>query len=100
MCCEGSSGTFLRADEDKTRSLEEVEEKMARATMIPRNNGEVCVILLALKTDAFCTETHCSRIALLGEVIILIAKLVLFPIIVLPPQTLVPNHKPWARTNR
>lgn len=39
---EGSSGTFLRADEDKSRSLEAVEEKMARATMIPRINGEVC----------------------------------------------------------
>ncbi|KAG0601505.1 hypothetical protein M758_11G117000 [Ceratodon purpureus] len=38
-----SSGTFLRADEDKTRSLEEVEEKMARATMVPRGNGEVCI---------------------------------------------------------
>uniref|UniRef100_A0A7I4FA62 Prolyl 4-hydroxylase alpha subunit domain-containing protein n=1 Tax=Physcomitrium patens TaxID=3218 RepID=A0A7I4FA62_PHYPA len=36
-----SSGTFLRASEDKTQSLAEVEEKMARATMIPRQNGEV-----------------------------------------------------------
>lgn len=41
-CFEGSSGTFLRAAEDHSRSLEEVEEKMARATMIPRVNGEVC----------------------------------------------------------
>jgi prolyl 4-hydroxylase len=41
---EGSSGTFLRAEEDKTRSLLAVEEKMARATMIPRMNGEVCII--------------------------------------------------------
>lgn len=40
-----SSGTFLRADEDKSRSLGEVEEKMARATMIPRNNGEAFNVL-------------------------------------------------------
>lgn len=31
----------MRADEDTTRSLEQVEEKMAKATMIPRENGEV-----------------------------------------------------------
>ena len=43
---EGSSGTFLRAADDHSRSLEEVEEKMARATMIPRANGEVCKSIL------------------------------------------------------
>lgn len=40
-----SSGTFLRADEDTTRSLEQVEEKMAKATMIPRENGEAFNVL-------------------------------------------------------
>jgi prolyl 4-hydroxylase len=40
-----SSGTFLRAEDDKTRSLEAVEEKMARATMIPRINGEAFNVL-------------------------------------------------------
>jgi prolyl 4-hydroxylase len=40
-----SSGAFLRADEDKSRSLWEVEEKMARATMIPRSNGEAFNVL-------------------------------------------------------
>lgn len=40
-----SSGTFLRASEDKTQSLAEVEEKMARATMIPRQNGEAFNVL-------------------------------------------------------
>jgi len=40
-----SSGTFLRAEEDKSRSLGKIEEKMARATMIPRNNGEAFNVL-------------------------------------------------------
>jgi len=40
-----SSGTFLRATDDHSRSLEEVEERMARATMIPRANGEAFNIL-------------------------------------------------------
>jgi len=36
-----SSGTFLSANEDPTGTLAEVEKKIARATMIPRNHGEV-----------------------------------------------------------
>jgi hypothetical protein len=36
-----SSGTFLSANEDLTGTLAEVEKKIARATMIPRNHGEV-----------------------------------------------------------
>jgi prolyl 4-hydroxylase len=40
-----SSGTFLRANEDKTGALDWVEERMARATMIPRAHGEVCLLL-------------------------------------------------------
>jgi len=36
-----SSGTFLSANEDPTRTLAEIEKKIARATMIPRNHGEV-----------------------------------------------------------
>ncbi|WVZ60644.1 hypothetical protein U9M48_010637 [Paspalum notatum var. saurae] len=35
-----SSGTFLSANEDPTGTLAEVEKKIARATMIPRNHGE------------------------------------------------------------
>jgi hypothetical protein len=35
-----SSGTFVRAKEEKTGALDWVEEKMARATMIPRAHGE------------------------------------------------------------
>ncbi|PSS29285.1 Prolyl 4-hydroxylase [Actinidia chinensis var. chinensis] len=36
-----SSGTFISAEEDKTGILEFVEQKIARATMIPRSHGEV-----------------------------------------------------------
>jgi len=36
-----SSGTFLSANEDPTRTLAEIEKKIARATMLPRNHGEV-----------------------------------------------------------
>jgi prolyl 4-hydroxylase len=36
-----SSGTFLGANEDPTGTLVEVEKKVERATMIPRNHGEV-----------------------------------------------------------
>ncbi|KAL8151767.1 hypothetical protein V2J09_021575 [Rumex salicifolius] len=35
-----SSGMFLSASEDKTGVLDAIEEKIARATMIPRNYGE------------------------------------------------------------
>lgn len=37
----GSSGTFLSASHDKTGTLAWVEERMAKATMIPRAHGEV-----------------------------------------------------------
>ncbi|KAH9569254.1 hypothetical protein CY35_03G123600 [Sphagnum magellanicum] len=40
-----SSGTFLRANEDKTGALDWVEERMARATMIPRAHGEAFNVL-------------------------------------------------------
>ncbi|KAF0888393.1 hypothetical protein E2562_014211 [Oryza meyeriana var. granulata] len=40
-----SSGTFLSADEDPTGTLAEVEKKIAKATMIPRNHGEPFNIL-------------------------------------------------------
>jgi hypothetical protein len=36
-----SSGTFLGANEDSTRTLAEIEKKIARATVLPRNHGEV-----------------------------------------------------------
>ncbi|KAK8942611.1 hypothetical protein KSP39_PZI009630 [Platanthera zijinensis] len=40
-----SSGTFLSASEDSTETLKYIEEKIARATMIPRNHGEAFNIL-------------------------------------------------------
>jgi prolyl 4-hydroxylase len=40
-----SSGTFVRAKEEKAGALDWVEEKMARATMIPRAHGEAFNIL-------------------------------------------------------
>ncbi|KAK2361325.1 2-oxoglutarate (2OG) and Fe(II)-dependent oxygenase superfamily protein [Trifolium repens] len=36
-----SSGVFISASEDKTGTLDVIEEKIARATMIPRSHGEV-----------------------------------------------------------
>ncbi|KAL6347084.1 hypothetical protein AAG906_012335 [Vitis piasezkii] len=40
-----SSGTFISASEDKTGILDFIERKIAKATMIPRNHGEVFNIL-------------------------------------------------------
>ncbi|KAF9619673.1 hypothetical protein IFM89_007994 [Coptis chinensis] len=40
-----SSGTFLSASEDKTGVLDLIEQKIARATMIPQSHGEVFNIL-------------------------------------------------------
>ncbi|GJM96710.1 hypothetical protein PR202_ga13572 [Eleusine coracana subsp. coracana] len=40
-----SSGTFLTANEDPSGTLAEVEKKIARATMIPRNHGEAFNVL-------------------------------------------------------
>ncbi|ONK75876.1 uncharacterized protein A4U43_C03F21510 [Asparagus officinalis] len=40
-----SSGTFVSASEDSTGTLSYVEQKIARATMIPRENGEAFNIL-------------------------------------------------------
>lgn len=40
-----SSGTFLIASEDSTETLKYIEEKIARATMIPRDHGEAFNIL-------------------------------------------------------
>ncbi|XP_020580054.1 probable prolyl 4-hydroxylase 9 [Phalaenopsis equestris] len=40
-----SSGTFLSASEDPTETLKYIEEKIARATMIPRDHGEAFNIL-------------------------------------------------------
>ncbi|KAK2385036.1 putative prolyl 4-hydroxylase [Trifolium repens] len=38
-----SSGVFISASEDKTGTLDAIEEKIARATMIPRSHGEEVV---------------------------------------------------------
>ncbi|XP_073220003.1 probable prolyl 4-hydroxylase 9 isoform X2 [Cicer arietinum] len=43
-----SSGMFISASEDKTGILGVIEEKIARATMIPRSNGEMASFLLYL----------------------------------------------------
>jgi len=40
-----SSGVFVSASEDKTGTLAVIEEKIARATMIPRSHGEAFNIL-------------------------------------------------------
>ncbi|KAL9229813.1 hypothetical protein vseg_005242 [Gypsophila vaccaria] len=40
-----SSGMFISADEDKTGILDYIDEKIARATMIPRANGEAYNVL-------------------------------------------------------
>jgi len=36
-----SSGTFLSASEDSTGTLSYIEQKIARVTMLPRDQGEV-----------------------------------------------------------
>ncbi|KAJ9159439.1 hypothetical protein P3X46_024947 [Hevea brasiliensis] len=40
-----SSGTFISASEDKTGVLDFIEQKIARATMIPRSHGEAFNVL-------------------------------------------------------
>ncbi|KAF2295495.1 hypothetical protein GH714_033073 [Hevea brasiliensis] len=40
-----SSGMFISASEDKTGVLDAIEEKIARATMLPRANGEAFNVL-------------------------------------------------------
>lgn len=40
-----SSGTFIRASDDKTGTLDTIEKKIAQVTMIPRHNGETFNIL-------------------------------------------------------
>ncbi|THF96522.1 hypothetical protein TEA_025153 [Camellia sinensis var. sinensis] len=45
-----SSGMFISASEDKTGILELIEEKIARATMIPRSHGEIASFLLYLSS--------------------------------------------------
>lgn len=36
-----SSGMFVSASQDKSGTLDVIEEKIARATMLPRTHGEV-----------------------------------------------------------
>jgi len=36
-----SIGTFIHSSEDPTGILEQIEQKIVRATMIPRDHGEV-----------------------------------------------------------
>ncbi|XP_019195347.1 PREDICTED: probable prolyl 4-hydroxylase 9 [Ipomoea nil] len=40
-----SSGTFISASEDKTGTLDLIEEKIAKVTMIPRSHGEAFNVL-------------------------------------------------------
>lgn len=46
-----SSGAFLSASEDSTGSLEFVEKKIARATMLPRSHGEASYPLLIMSSS-------------------------------------------------
>ena len=49
-----SSGMFISADEDKTGILDFIDEKISRATMIPREHGEVCLAFDAqVSTSSF-----------------------------------------------
>ncbi|XP_017238457.1 probable prolyl 4-hydroxylase 9 isoform X2 [Daucus carota subsp. sativus] len=43
-----SSGTFIKASEDKSGTLDIIEDKISSATMIPRTHGEVASFLLYL----------------------------------------------------
>lgn len=36
---------FISASEDKTGTLDVIEEKIARATMLPRSHGEVLFVV-------------------------------------------------------
>lgn len=38
-----SSGTFIKASDDTTGILDNIEEKIAQFTMLPRQNGEVTI---------------------------------------------------------
>lgn len=40
-----SSGVFMSASEDETGILDAIEEKIAKATKIPRTHGEVTSLL-------------------------------------------------------
>lgn len=42
---------FVSASEDKTGTLADIEEKIARATMIPRSHGEVTSLLSFLVAE-------------------------------------------------
>lgn len=50
-----SSGMFISASEDETGVLDAIEEKIARATMLPRAHGEV--LLIPLFAYIFIGET-------------------------------------------
>lgn len=42
---DNSSGTFISASEDKTGILGVIEQKIARATMLPTTHGEVGLLM-------------------------------------------------------
>ncbi|KAE7999692.1 hypothetical protein FH972_004097 [Carpinus fangiana] len=56
-----SSGVFLSAEEDKTGILNVIEGKIARATMLPRNHGEVLVIVFIIISVSFSLSLLVSR---------------------------------------
>ena len=43
-----SSGVFLSASEDSSGTLDVIEKKIAKATMLPRIHGEVLVIVFII----------------------------------------------------
>lgn len=51
-----STGMFISASEDKTGLLGVIEEKIARATMIPRNHGEVTSPIKLSLSLSLCWE--------------------------------------------
>lgn len=55
-----STGAFLSASEDSTGTLEQIEKKIARVTMLPIENGEVDCLRLKSGLESGC---HFSYIA-------------------------------------
>ncbi|KAJ0010991.1 hypothetical protein Pint_33772 [Pistacia integerrima] len=47
-----SSGTFISAYEDKSGTLDFIEEKIARVTMIPKTHGEMCKKMLLVSRSS------------------------------------------------
>jgi prolyl 4-hydroxylase len=51
-----SSGMFISASEDKTGVLEVIDNKIAKATKIPRTHGEVTFHIIPVATRLLCKK--------------------------------------------